>query len=506
MSELFLIIICFIILFGLLIYLLFSNYNTRIKAPFYLLLIFLLTYVIYVVATFWSSPEDPQGLNESKNILEIFRRVFFIYGEYLLIIIGSFLLLLVFYQIFMGAIKFSLTKSIWVSFGIVILFLALIKNSFYENAPDSELVTLIKDVIFYIPCLITDSIDFLIKDYSETPTSTFIVFIIIIIYFFIFFILPLMNKDGGYLLITGPQELNVSKSFSTQDILFLTNKEIQSYTSDFSYNSITITPSPVIKTYLRDKLTKNIETFSLTPKPTRAPAPTSAPKTAISYAPQTFDKTYQGSLIEKDTHHNFKFNFGQKINDKTIHSFDIKELYNEMSNNISKQWSKITSKFTQLKNNIFPEKIKSPYIYNYSYSFWLYINTFHFKKLAPNMQTILSFGKNLNIMYDNINNELVLLLEDEEQYRSKGILYQRWNHIVINSRDSNIDLFINNNLVGTYKYKNASSIDLNNTLTIGSTNNSNFGSICNFRYYTNILELNKILSIYKKYNKKNPPI
>ena len=503
MSEIFLIIICFIVLFGLLIYLLFSNYSTLIKAPFYLLLIFLLTYVLYVVATFWSSPADQvygetpeqrqQMLNEPKSILNIFQRVFFIYGEYVLIIIGSFLLLLVLYKIFMGSLIYSLTKSLWISFGLVILFLALIKNSFYESAPDSELVKFIKDIIFYIPCLITDSIDFLIKDYSETPTSTFIVFIIIIFYFFIFFLLPLMNKDGGYLLITGPQELNVSKSFSTQDILFLTNKNTQPYTSDFSYNNVIIEPVPVIKSYLRDKLTQNIEAFSTPP-----PIP--------SYAPQSFDKTYQGSLIQKDTHHNFKFNFGQKVNDTEIYPFDIKELYNEISNNLSKQWDKITSPIIKIKNNIFPEKIKSPYTYNYSYSFWLYINTFHFKKLAPTMQTILSFGKNLNIMYDNINNEIVILLEDEEQYRSKGILYQRWNHIVINSRDSNIDLFINNNLVGTYKYKNASSINLNNTLTIGSTNNSNFGSICNFRYYTNILELNKILSIYKKYNKKNPPI
>ena len=495
MSEIFLIIICFIILIGLILYLTFSNYSTRIKAPFYLLLIILLTYVSYVVATFWSKSPDESN-DETKNIIDIFQRVFFIYGEYILIIIGSFLLFVVLYKIFVGTIVFSLSKSLWVTFGLIILFLALIKNTFYETAPDSPIVTLIKDTIFYIPCLITDSIDFLIKDYSQTPRSTFIVFIMILIYIFLFFILPFMNKDGGYSIISNPQDLNVSKSLSTIDILRFTNQEVQTYKSDFSYNMVKITPKPVTKSYLRDKLTENIETFTSTKQPVQK----------ISYAPQRFEATYQGSLIQKDSHHNFKFNFGQKTNDKVIHSFDIKQLYDEISQNLSDRWNKIISKLRKIKNSIIPDKIESSYTYNYSFSFWIYMNTFHFNKLAPKMQTILTYGKKLNIMYDNKENELVILLEDEEQYRSKGILYQRWNHIVINSRDSHIDVFINNNLVGTYKYKYASSVDLTDTLMIGSTNNNNFGSICNFRYYKNILELGKILSIYKKYNKKNPPI
>ena len=44
------------------------------------------------------------------------------------------------------------------------------------------------------------------------------------------------------------------------------------------------------------------------------------------------------------------------------------------------------------------------------------------------------------------------------------------------------------------------------TLTIGSTNNINFGNICNFRYYNKTIDLSKIKSIYTKYNKKTPPL
>jgi hypothetical protein len=121
------------------------------------------------------------------------------------------------------------------------------------------------------------------------------------------------------------------------------------------------------------------------------------------------------------------------------------------------------------------------------------------------MQEIMTFGERFSLMYDNIENELVITLQEDEVYRTKGILYQRWNHIAINSNDSKLDLFINNNLVGTYPYKQASFVDLYDSLNVGSIKNTNFGSICNFRYYNN-LDLNKIKSIYKKYNKKNPPL
>ena len=117
-------------------------------------------------------------------------------------------------------------------------------------------------------------------------------------------------------------------------------------------------------------------------------------------------------------------------------------------------------------------------------------------------------------MYDTIDNDLIMLLDDEEVYRSKGILYQRWNHVVINSNDSKIDIFINNNLVGTHKYHNNIDpetnvyppVSLYDSLIVGSTDNHNFGNICNFRYYSSNIDLSKIKSIYTKYNKKTPPL
>ena len=117
-------------------------------------------------------------------------------------------------------------------------------------------------------------------------------------------------------------------------------------------------------------------------------------------------------------------------------------MYNELSDAVKSQLMKIYSSYQAIRDLF--KKIKSPYTYNYSLSFWLYINTFHFKKITNSLQKIMTYGEKLSIMYDNIENEVVILLEDKEVYKSKGILYQRWNHIVINSHDTTIDLFINN--------------------------------------------------------------
>ena len=466
MFELIFVVFCYILLFIFFLYLSYSRYSIVVKAPLYVLFVLLLTYTTYV-ASFCSDKKD--------QLFETFQRFFVIYGEYILIIIGLFILCIVLYKIFMGVLVFSLTQSLWVTFGLIMLVLALLKNTFYQTSQDSELVTLLKDIVFYIPCLITDGIDFIKKDYSETPTTTFIVFILILVYCTIFFLIPLINTDGGHLLIGSPENLNTFTTFSTDEIILLDNKSYKGWESDHSYNNIPINiPEAKTALYPRDKLTKNIETFV--------------------------------GLVQQDTTYNLQKTYNEKM--PLPEQFDIKYFYNQISKN--EYLSKINSGYNAFRDLFNQDKDKSPYTYNYSLSFWVYINTFHFKKSAPKMQQILKFGKRVSLMYDNIENELVVLLEDDEVYRSKGILYQRWNHIVINSNDSKLNLFINNNLVGTYNYidlnKKLLFVDLYDTLDIGSRENSNFGSICNFRYYNKSLDLSKIKSIYTKYNKKNPPI
>jgi len=476
MSEIIFILFCYIILFGSIHYLSYSKHSALVKLPFYILCILLITYVSYVVAEYWS--EDKSKSN-TKQLFEIFQRFFIIYGEYILVIIVVFILFLVFYNLFMGLLVFSLSKSLWVTLGFIILVITILKKFVYKTGEDGPWTTLINDLIFYIPCLITDSIDFMKKDYANTPSTTFILFIIIIIYSIIFFLIPLINTDGGTLLISKPQNLNVVTRFSTDELLIL-NRLPPTYEYDkntFVYNDISFAIPVVNKLYPRDKLTEKLEPFI---------------------------EGFAG-LIQEDTTYNY--NWGNKEKDeKEGEDINIGKMYRDATQKALHQSNALHSMYQAVMSLFNPFTLSSHYTYNYGLSFWLYINTFHFKQNALQTQEIISFGRKLSLTYDNIENELIILLEKEEVYKSKGILYQRWNHIVINSDDTKLDLFINNNLVGTYKYPHASTVDLDDSFIIGSSDNINFGNICNFRYYTNILDLSKIKTIYTKYNKKTPPL
>jgi hypothetical protein len=476
MSEIIFIGFCYIILFGFIYYLSYCKYSALVKLPFYILSILLITYVTYVISEYWS--EDETKSTGKKQLFEIFQRFFIIYGEYILVIIVVFIIFLVLHNVFMGILVFSLSKSLWITLGFVILILALLKKTIYKTSEDSDLMILLKDIIFYIPCLITDAIDFIKKDYVNTPSTTFIVFILIIIYSIIFFLVPLINTDGGILIVSGPQNLNTVTRLSTDEILILNNLPTHSYDkNNFVYNDISFAIPTNNKLYPRDKLTQKLEAF-------------------------TNKESFVG-LIQQDT--NYNFSFGKKKNEEQIEEINISKLYRQVTEHVTHNYHSLYSIY-QAITSLFKSTQTSPYPYNYGLSFWLFINTFHFNQQAPKMQYIVSFGSKLSLMYDNIENVVVILLEDEEVYRSTQILYQRWNHIVINSNDSKLDLFINNNLVGTYNYNHASTVDLYDSLVIGSIDNNNFGNVCNFRYYPNILDLSKIKSIYTKYNKKTPPL
>jgi len=478
---------CYIILLIFVFNLYFSKYSSQVKVPFYILFILLLTYLTYVSIRHWFNKNSTQryvNMQTNAQLFELFQRFFIIYGEYILIIIGVFILFLVVYNLFIGLLIYTLTKSLWIAVGLLVLVLALIKNFVYTKSTDESFTSLIKEIIFYIPCLITDSIEFITKDYSNTSSTTFIVFIIIIIYLLIFFLVPLINLDGGYLLIYKPQELNKSTSFSTYDLLSYDASQFKDESTDYldsSYNKI---PDAItdVSEYPRDAITKNWKSTQV--------------------------KEGFSGLVQQDTTYNIgKKTYSDSGEIEFVSQPDIGELYNGAYNNVTNQFTKIYSGYESI-TDLF-KRYKSPYIYNYGLSFWLYINTFHIKQVAKdkqyNMQQIMSFGERFNIMYNNVENELIMLIQDKEIYRTKEIAYQKWNHVVINSHDSKIDLFINNNLLGTYDYEIASFANYSDSIIVGSIDNNNIGSICNFRYY-NSLDLGKIKSIYTKYNKKNPPL
>ena len=99
--------------------------------------------------------------------------------------------------------------------------------------------------------------------------------------------------------------------------------------------------------------------------------------------------------------------------------------------------------------------------------------------------------KQITLEYNSNESGKVIL------YKSHDILYQTWNSIVINNNYGSVDLFINGNLVGSYKHNIDYKITDDELLQIGDENNNNIGGITDFYYYETPLNLEQINKIYK---------
>ena len=153
------------------------------------------------------------------------------------------------------------------------------------------------------------------------------------------------------------------------------------------------------------------------------------------------------------------------------------------------------------------------YNYHYGISFWVYFDSSILNMNSnsdKNHGLIMSYADQPRIYYDYNTNELkidVLRHDSNKQqpnYKTKNILYQRWNHIVINYNYGVLDIFINNNLVGTINKLNPY-VGKNNNIVFGSSTETldNCG-LCNVNYYEIPLKLSKIKEIYKTH--ENPCI
>jgi hypothetical protein len=167
--------------------------------------------------------------------------------------------------------------------------------------------------------------------------------------------------------------------------------------------------------------------------------------------------------------------------------------------------------------------------YEYSISFWFYIDSF---SPNPHFSNILTYGKSLVVKYNALNNTLIILsgtnhknknnseynlltsIEKTEYnldldgnvilYKQTNVFLQKWNHIVINYSRSNFDIFYNGNLgkstnviIPYIKYDN---------LTIGDDKNIVSAYVSNLIYYTHILDLTTINTLYKSMYMRNPPL
>ena len=149
-----------------------------------------------------------------------------------------------------------------------------------------------------------------------------------------------------------------------------------------------------------------------------------------------------------------------------------------------------------------------PRNYNYSLSLWFWLNpqpsntSYAYQKYT----NILTFDKKPAIDYNGSNNTLRILFDNTDKehtiFSTKNVLYQKWNNVVINYTEGNVDVFLNGELTGSKPniapFYNYTFID------IGEKNGLN-GGISNVVYYQEPLTLSGIKFNYNSFKHLDEP-
>jgi len=158
-------------------------------------------------------------------------------------------------------------------------------------------------------------------------------------------------------------------------------------------------------------------------------------------------------------------------------------------------------------NDIYGSELEdSNYIYNYSISFWYYVNPV---SNDDNYYNILTYNGKPLVEYNQHKNKLrIKTIEGRSKetiiYLDNNVEIQKWNHMVINYQSNTMDIFINNELVTT-NFKLIMPYMGYDNIMIGQDNGIQ-GGICNVMYFKRSIPKRDISLIYYLCKYENPPI
>ena len=444
-------------------------------------------------------------------------------GKFVLFAILLTWVFLLLYGQFIQTTRYMLEMSFFVTLGFVILLLAVLYRG--DTAPlNSPLMRLIIDIIMYIPCLLRDMVDYMKKDYADTPSTTFILLVVLILYVILFFIFPEIQKEWS----KGDGVTLVSRPISLQEVSLSMNRN-ELYEKIFYSKPFYERWTRQIVLYLEVKDRENRKANAENASNARIQKKLDDKEGFTTLETQDSQSLYGWySLMER-----YRQLFFQDMK-KDINPY-LKEKMDEWKSDTYKRKTQLQE---YIRNN--PQLLNVvdalqmlysttrasgdtiltiPYVllgkpsvidgnmYHYSCSFWVYLNTLEF---CAEKQLIVSFGTKPSLYYTPSTQELSVEINKgettnkRELYKTNKVLYQRWNHIVFNYQYGVLDLFINNNLVGTYNALTQQYSD--ELLVVGSRENQNIGGICNMKYYEYPLTADKIQKIYQQFHNKSPPV
>ena len=373
---------------------------------------------------------------------------------------------------------FNITQNI-LGFFIIIVFFAIIAKIFSIQSSDTNdcnklkenekfleyILCIVKNLIFFIPCLLVILVDEINKDIKLTPSSVYILFFILLFLVTMIFILPLIFKyfrtlnKSDILSGEGPFYLNTKKTLGKYQNL---NKNLEHNINIPKFDSESI-----------NKVIKN--------------------KVDILMDTLKIDKNSLKILDNKNEEESTNTDkYNETKNNTKGHNFKL------FKNDLNGVYNIETDYYYQEKG-----KNKFPYNYTYSISFYIYINPQPSNtSIAYTKDTeLFNYGFKPVIYYNGKSKKIIIksrtLNNKGDQldtiHEIKEIKHQKWLYFVINYENNIIDIFVDGKLVGSKD--NVTPYFKGDTVTIGEQDGIH-GSIKEIYYYDKIKTPDSIQFLY----------
>ena len=395
--------------------------------------------------------------------------------------------------------------------------------------------------IFFIPCLVSDFIDYIFAEFKNAPNTVFVLFILELIlilgYIYAPKLLKYITTKNGIVLQNQPVYLNKSNILSDSSIFLLHSSVSSSIIgTDISSNVYNSNFGLSMWIYVNNMGLDNSGNTGSVLFQVASPNDLNG-KPCIRYmGNDKWNFIFSDQLT--------KIN---KLSSKEIGPFLTAAKINNKNNETYKKLLDIETKYSS----------NPDYTVSYSYSYGILpildklkipnftsiklmltqinvdFNTYKTDRENQNSlfqknkkRKVMVKDKNNNYKLTEINNKyyekidaftienmynLVQSITQTVTYNTKEqyimtIPSQKWNHIVFNYFENNVDLFINGNLERSMDLKNNPILQLpTDNISVGDTNGIH-GSICNLVYYNNPMTQTKISQIYNTYSIRNPPV
>jgi hypothetical protein len=330
-------------------------------------------------------------------------------------------------------------------------------------------------IIFFIPCLLSDLIEYLIGEYKITPTIVFIMFIVELILILMWLYIPVLIKlsltSTGVILVADQLHLDTRTQLAnSDDLLSKMNGPLATSTE--------LDESGLIKSVISN----STNTAILADSDGNMSGIKSKDKDSV-YLLKAFGKVPVRGYPTRSKHYlsNYSISLWVFIN---------------VQSKSNKAYSQETTIFNYGYTDSDGKSYSKPKI-TYSQSdgvYYIYYTT---------------YSNNKNSMETSrhkitINNEGLLPNQAKVMARS-----QKWNNFVINYVDNGVDLFINGELIRSIKFGENNvpfpEYALDDTISVGDYDGI-YGSICNVRYFPMVLTKSHITAAYNYYNLRSLPM